>query len=136
MSHWAFSHLLILTSSRFGGIYERGSHEYTLDDFYSLSLDKMDRYVCLRECGVSIPTGEGEDEESSDDDGSDDEDEDSSEDEEESDEDSQGGEEEEEEEEEEVLRQGTKARSKNKVKELPSDVAGVLSLFILRFSFC
>ncbi|KAK0491994.1 galactose oxidase [Armillaria luteobubalina] len=36
----------------YGGIFERGSREYTLDDFYSLQLDKMDRYVCLKESGV------------------------------------------------------------------------------------
>jgi hypothetical protein len=32
----------------YGGIFERGSREYTLDDFHSLALDKMDRYVCLK----------------------------------------------------------------------------------------
>ena len=34
---------------RYGGIYHKGSREYTVDDFYSLSLDKLDRYVCLKE---------------------------------------------------------------------------------------
>ncbi|KAK0231789.1 galactose oxidase [Armillaria nabsnona] len=47
----------------YGGIFERGSREYTLDDFYSLQLDKMDRYVCLKESGVVI--AEGDDESSS-----------------------------------------------------------------------
>ncbi|CAE6457105.1 unnamed protein product [Rhizoctonia solani] len=28
----------------YGGIFERGSREYTLDDFYSLALDKLDRF--------------------------------------------------------------------------------------------
>ncbi|KAK0449028.1 galactose oxidase [Desarmillaria tabescens] len=61
----------------YGGIFEKGSREYTLDDFYSLQLDKMDRYVCLKESGVVIV--EGDDESSSDsedDDGDDDDDED------------------------------------------------------------
>lgn len=60
---------------RYGGIFERGSKEYTLDDFYALPLDKMDKYVCLKKSDVIIPT-EGEEESSSDeDDGDDDEDE-------------------------------------------------------------
>ncbi|KJA23207.1 hypothetical protein HYPSUDRAFT_137935 [Hypholoma sublateritium FD-334 SS-4] len=42
----------------YGGIYERGSREYTLDDFYSLALDKMDRYVCLKKSDVVIPDGD------------------------------------------------------------------------------
>ena len=59
---------------RYGGIFERGSKEYTLDDFYALQLDKMDRYLCLKKSDVVIPT-EGEEESSSDeDDGEDDED--------------------------------------------------------------
>ncbi|KAH9914485.1 galactose oxidase [Amylocystis lapponica] len=53
----------------YGGIFERGSREYTLDDFYSLQLDKMDRYVCLKDSGIVIPTTG--DEESSEDDGDD-----------------------------------------------------------------
>ncbi|KAF9464136.1 hypothetical protein BDZ94DRAFT_1216912 [Collybia nuda] len=55
----------------YGGIFERGSREYTLDDFYSLQLEKMDRYICLKPSGVIILDG---DESSSDD--SDDEDDD------------------------------------------------------------
>lgn len=61
----------------YGGIFERGSREYTLDDFYALALDKMDRYVCLKKSDVTIP--EGDDESSSseeDDDGGDSSDED------------------------------------------------------------
>lgn len=70
--------------SSYGGIYERGSHEYTLDDFYSLALDKMDRYVCLRKCEIEVPTGENDESSSDeDDDGSDDEETESSEDEDE-----------------------------------------------------
>ena len=52
---------------RYGGIFERGSHEYTLDDFYSIQLDKMDRFVCLKKTDIVI----AEDEESSSDDGDD-----------------------------------------------------------------
>ncbi|PPQ75922.1 hypothetical protein CVT24_002504 [Panaeolus cyanescens] len=33
----------------YGGIYERGSKEYTLDDFYSLQLDKLDRFQQLED---------------------------------------------------------------------------------------
>ncbi|TFK23379.1 galactose oxidase [Coprinopsis marcescibilis] len=58
----------------YGGIFEKGSKEYTLDDFHSLQLDKLDRYTCLRPLTVEIPIGE--DEESSDDDDDEDEDDD------------------------------------------------------------
>ncbi|KAF8901515.1 hypothetical protein CPB84DRAFT_1777507 [Gymnopilus junonius] len=54
----------------YGGIYERGSREYTLDDFYSLQLDKMDKYICLKKTDVVIP--EGDVESSSDEDGDED----------------------------------------------------------------
>ncbi|KAF9558179.1 galactose oxidase [Agrocybe pediades] len=57
----------------YGGIYERGSREYTLDDFYALQLDKMEVYQCLKKSDVVIPEGE---EESSSDEDEDDEDED------------------------------------------------------------
>ncbi|ETW77675.1 hypothetical protein HETIRDRAFT_163661 [Heterobasidion irregulare TC 32-1] len=50
----------------YGGIFERGSREYTLDDFYALALDKMDRYLCLKESGVLVPPP-GEESSSSDD---------------------------------------------------------------------
>ena len=60
--------------SRYGGIFERGSKEYTLDDFYSLQLDKLDRYVCLKHSGITI--SEGDDESSDDEDDEDDEDDD------------------------------------------------------------
>ncbi|KAG6888864.1 hypothetical protein C0992_007305 [Termitomyces sp. T32_za158] len=61
----------------YGGTLERGSREYTLDDFYAIQLEKMERYVCLRECGVVIPEGEvssSEDDDDSDDDDDDDDD--------------------------------------------------------------
>lgn len=56
-----------LTFGRYGGIFERGSHEYTLDDFYSIQLEKMDRFLCLKKNVIAIP----EEEESSSDDGDD-----------------------------------------------------------------
>ena len=40
--------------SRYGGIFERGAREYTLDDFHTLALDKLERYVCLKESAVAI----------------------------------------------------------------------------------
>lgn len=64
----------------YGGIYESGDKEYTLQSFYSLALDKMDRYICLREDDIRdhewFDESEGEsdsDEESSDTSESDDE---------------------------------------------------------------
>ncbi|KIK28314.1 hypothetical protein PISMIDRAFT_27711 [Pisolithus microcarpus 441] len=39
----------------YGGILERGSREYTLDDFYTLQLDKLDKYTCLRSMSTVIP---------------------------------------------------------------------------------
>jgi hypothetical protein len=65
----------------YGGIFERGSREFTLDDFYSLALDKMDRYVCLKKSDVIVPL-DGDDvsssseEDDDDDDGGDDSEED------------------------------------------------------------
>ncbi|KAG1762617.1 galactose oxidase [Suillus placidus] len=50
----------------YGGIFERGSREYTLDDFYLIQLDKLERYTCLKHSGIVIPA-EG-DESSSDED--------------------------------------------------------------------
>jgi hypothetical protein len=64
---------------RYGGIYERGSREYTLDDFYALQLDKMEKYLCLKESDVVIPDGDVESS-SDDDDDDDDSDDDSDED--------------------------------------------------------
>lgn len=47
--------LWLTTSYSYGGILEKGSREYTLDDFHSLALDKLDRYVCLRPVQIEIP---------------------------------------------------------------------------------
>ena len=32
-----------------------GPKEYTLDDFYALPLDKLDRFVTLKPCGIELP---------------------------------------------------------------------------------
>jgi hypothetical protein len=53
----------------YGGIFELGSREYTLDDFHYIQLDKLERFVCLKPSGIVIPT---EAEESSDEDGDED----------------------------------------------------------------
>lgn len=63
---------LLIHGYRYGGIYEKGSREYTLDDFYALQLDKLDRYICLKKSDVIIP--EGEEESSSDEDNDEDDD--------------------------------------------------------------
>ena len=70
--------LICFALDSYGGIYEQGSREYTLDDFHSLQLDKMEKYVCLKESGVVIAEGDGESSSSDDDDedGDSDEDED------------------------------------------------------------
>ncbi|KAI0754124.1 hypothetical protein C8Q80DRAFT_1350004 [Daedaleopsis nitida] len=57
----------------YGGIFEKGSREYTLDDFHTLALDKLDRYTCLKRSEIVIAEG---DEASSSDEDEDDEDED------------------------------------------------------------
>lgn len=54
----------------YGGIFEKGPREYTLDDFYSLQLDKLDRYTCLKASDITI--AEGDEESSSDEDDEDD----------------------------------------------------------------
>ncbi|KAH9917135.1 galactose oxidase [Epithele typhae] len=56
----------------YGGIFEKGSREYTLDDFHSLALDKLDRYVCLKPSEIVIAEGDEESSEDEDDDEDDD----------------------------------------------------------------
>ena len=63
---------------RYGRIFERGTKEYTLDNFYALQLDKMVKYICLKKSNIVI-LEEGE-EESSEDDKEDDDDNDDKED--------------------------------------------------------
>ncbi|KAI0078590.1 galactose oxidase [Panus rudis PR-1116 ss-1] len=96
----------------YGGIFERGSREYTLDDFYSLQLDKLDRYTCLKDSGVTIPA-EGDDESSSDDDDDDDDEDDEDEDEE--------GEEENEENEAERVSKRKKKEKRESVEEVSKE---------------
>lgn len=58
----------------YGGIFEKGDREYTLDDFYTLDLSKMNQVVCLKECPIdNLEWHSSEDEDSSDDDEDDDE---------------------------------------------------------------
>ena len=59
--------------SSYGGIFEKGVKEYTLDDFYALQLDKLDRFTCLKPSNVVID--ENADDESSDEDDDDEDDE-------------------------------------------------------------
>lgn len=39
----------------YGGILEAGNKEYTLCDFHTLDLSKMDRYTCLRDDRMCVP---------------------------------------------------------------------------------
>ncbi|KAK4056837.1 Kelch repeat-containing protein 3 [Microbotryomycetes sp. JL221] len=56
----------------YGGILESGDREWTLDDFHTIALDKLDRFNCLRECVIDT-AWLGSDSEDDDDDSSDDE---------------------------------------------------------------
>ena len=89
---------------RYGGIYERGSREYTLDDFYALQLDKLEKYLCLKESDVVIPDGDVESSSDDDDDDEDEDDDDGNED---------GGDREEEEGEEEEEEEGFNAETEH-----------------------
>ncbi|KAG8945016.1 hypothetical protein FRC04_001272 [Tulasnella sp. 424] len=60
----------------YGGIYEYGPKEYTLDDFWSIQLDKMDTFTCLRPLDVTIDQNAESDSEGDDDGGDDDDDDD------------------------------------------------------------
>ncbi|ESK87632.1 kelch domain-containing protein 4 [Moniliophthora roreri MCA 2997] len=57
----------------YGGILERGTREYTLDDFHYLQLDKMEKWVCLRPHSWVFGEGEESEDDSDDDSGDDDE---------------------------------------------------------------
>lgn len=52
----------------YGGIYETGDREYTLDDFYTIDLSKMNKVVCLKECPIDNLEWHSSDEEDEDDD--------------------------------------------------------------------
>ncbi|KIP05934.1 hypothetical protein PHLGIDRAFT_517119 [Phlebiopsis gigantea 11061_1 CR5-6] len=67
----AMSAVLRNTLYIYGGIFEKGSREYTLDDFHYLMLDKLDKFVCLKPTDVVIPT-ESDESSSDDSDGSND----------------------------------------------------------------
>ncbi|KWU46103.1 galactose oxidase, partial [Rhodotorula sp. JG-1b] len=51
----------------YGGILEAGNREYTLADFHSLNLDKLDRFSCLREDKIDAVEWHGSDSENDDD---------------------------------------------------------------------
>lgn len=85
MLHAFFGYLVQSRADRspsYGGIFERGVREYTLDDFYTLPLDKLDRFTCLKPSNVVIDENardesSDDDEDEGDDDDDDDEDDDS-----------------------------------------------------------
>lgn len=53
----------------YGGIVEAQEREYTLDDFYTLQLDKLERYTCLKECNIAeLEWKESDDDEDDEDD--------------------------------------------------------------------
>jgi hypothetical protein len=54
----------------YGGIVESQEREFTLDDFYTLQLDKLDRYTCLKECNIAELEWKESDDDDSDDDSS------------------------------------------------------------------
>ncbi|KAG0054590.1 hypothetical protein BGZ83_010887 [Gryganskiella cystojenkinii] len=101
----------------FGGILEVKDREYTLDDFFSLNLDKMTEYICLRESEFESQLWLGEDsddEEEGDDDGEDDEEDEDDDDEEDEEEDGEDGEDDEE---EVVAASSSKEKKSKKDKE-------------------
>ena len=55
----------------YGGIFENKEREFTLDDLYSLQLDKLERYTCLKASGLEEEAWLESDEEEGSDSGSD-----------------------------------------------------------------
>ncbi|KAF9111143.1 hypothetical protein BGX27_005351 [Mortierella sp. AM989] len=100
----------------FGGILEVKDREYTLDDFFSLNLDKMTEYICLRESEFEsqLWLGEESDGDEEDDDEDDDDDEDGEDD---DDDDEEEDEDEEVEEVEEVVAESSSKKDKKPKKE-------------------
>lgn len=70
--------LISLSTPRYGGIYETEAREYTLDDFYTLNLEKRDGYVTLRASGIDEETWQGSDDGDSEGEDGDEDDEDAS----------------------------------------------------------
>ena len=70
--------MLTLMTNRYGGIYETDAREYTLDDFYTLNLEKRDGFVTLRASGIDEEEWKGSDDEDGGDDDDDEDDEESS----------------------------------------------------------
>ena len=53
----------------YGGIFESGDREYTLDDFYTIDLSKMNQVVCLKDCPIDkLEWHESDDDDDDDDD--------------------------------------------------------------------
>lgn len=101
----------------FGGILEVRDREYTLDDFFSLNLDKMTEYICLRQSEFESQLWLGE--ESDDEEEGDEDDDDDDEDEEEDEDDEDDDEDEDEKEDEEG--EATAAESSQKDKKSKKD---------------
>ncbi|KAI1319979.1 hypothetical protein EDD11_002310 [Mortierella claussenii] len=102
----------------FGGILEVKDREYTLDDFFSLNLDKMTEYICLRESEFESQLWLGE--ESDDDEDEEDEEGESDEDDDDDDEEDEDEEEEDKVDEEaakEMLGESSKKDKKSKDKK-------------------
>lgn len=108
-----------LVLSSYGGIFELGTREYTLDDFHALQLDKLERFVCLKPSGIVIPK---EAEESSDEEGESEGEE--SDEEEEEDEDSRRESESEDEKEKEKKRKGKEKKGKRREVESEEEPEG------------
>ncbi|PWZ00676.1 galactose oxidase [Testicularia cyperi] len=57
----------------YGGIFEAANREYTLDDFYTLDLSKLERFACLKDCPIdALEWNESDEEDDSESEGSDD----------------------------------------------------------------
>ncbi|KAJ2955639.1 hypothetical protein NQZ79_g8381 [Umbelopsis isabellina] len=95
----------------YGGILEVEDKEYTLDDFWSINVDKMTEYVCMKSSELDEQEWLGEQ--------SDDDDDDDDEDDEEGDEDDDASDEENEEDESASVGSKNKSRKKKKKAEVP-----------------
>ncbi|KAK3809541.1 MAG: galactose oxidase, partial [Benniella sp.] len=113
----------------YGGILEVRDREYTLDDFFSINLDKMNEYICLRQSEFESQLWLGEESDDDDDEeGEDSEDDDDEDEDEENDEDDEDEEAEDKEEEVEVVGATTEGEAKEEESApevVPSQLSGV-----------
>ncbi|KAF9366119.1 hypothetical protein BGX34_006120 [Mortierella sp. NVP85] len=115
----------------YGGILEVRDREYTLDDFFSINLDKMNEYICLRQSEFESQLWLGEESDDDDDEeGEDSEDDDDEDEDEENDEDDEDEEAEDKEEEVEVVvaessKSAKKSKKEGKDKKEPKEVKEV-----------